>query len=74
VEDACRTPFHLFVDSEDNVLVADCNNHAIKIISAGGDRVESLTQVQLLAPTGVCMDTEGRVVVCEQHGHGFSIF
>ena len=74
VEDACRTPFHLFVDSEDNVLVADCNNHAIKIISAGGDRVESLTQIQLLAPTGVCMDTEGRVVVCEQHGHGFSIF
>jgi len=66
-------PYHLFVDSDDNILVTDFNNHRIQVINDGG-HLKTIGQGQLSNPTGICMDNEGRIIVIEQTGHRISIF
>ena len=58
-------PYHLFVDSDDNILVADCSNIRIQVFHQNGNHIKLIGTGQLSNPAGVCMDREGRIVVGE---------
>jgi len=55
---------HLFVDSEDNILVADYNNKCIQVFHQNGNHIKTIGTGQIF-PLGVCMDREGRIIVSE---------
>ena len=59
-------PFHLFVDSDDNILVADSENERIAIYSSeSGNLIKSIpTKDYVGNPRGVTMDRDGRIIVC----------
>jgi len=63
-------PNHLFVDSEDNILVADYNNKCIQVFHQNGNHIKTIGTGQILNPLGVCMDREGRIIVSEAESHG----
>ena len=54
-------PCQLFVDSDDNILVADYNNK----FHQNGNHNKFIGTGRLLNPLGVCMDPEGRIIVSE---------
>ena len=69
------TPLHLFVDSDDNILVADYNNNRIQVFHQNGNHIKSIETGQISHPLGVCMDLEGRIIVSEGgHANRISIF
>ena len=60
-------------DSECHIIVSDTNNHCIKVLSPTGEFVRKFGcqgsgDRQLQSPCGVCVDPQGRVVVCD-HGN-----
>ena len=68
-------PFHLFVDSDDNILVADNDNNRFQVFHQNGDHKKSIGTGQLSSPRGVCMDREGRIIISEGSGaNRISIF
>ena len=56
---------HLIVASDDNILVADYGNHRIQVFHQNGNLVKSIGREKISSPFGVCMDREGRVIICE---------
>jgi len=58
-------PEHLFVDSNDNILVADYGNNLIQVFHQDGTYVKSIGIGQLSEPRGVSMDLGGRIFVVE---------
>jgi len=60
-----KNPEHLFVDSDDNILVADCNNHRIQVLHQNGNHIKSIGTGEISYPIGVCMDHEGRIIISE---------
>jgi len=58
-------PWHVFVDSDDNISVADNRNHRIQVFHQNGNHIKSIGTGQLANPCGVCMDHEGRIIVSE---------
>ena len=58
-------PRHLFVDSDDNILVADVGNKRIQVFHQNGNHIKTIGTGQLSFPRGVCMDLEGRIIVSE---------
>ena len=60
-----ETPWHLFVDSDDNILVADFRNNRIQVFHQDGSYIKALGSGQIFGPEGVCMDDEGRIIVSE---------
>ena len=69
-----ENPYHLFVDSDDNILVADYNNHRIQVFHQNGNHIKTIGTGQLANPRGVCMDREGRIIVSEGAANKISIF
>ena len=70
-----KDSYHLFVDSEDNVLEADCGNNRIRVFHQDGNHIKAIGTGQLSGPVGVCMDNEGRIIVSESGQiHKISIF
>ena len=67
-----KNPEHLFVDSDDNVLVADFNNNRIQVLHQNGNLIKSIGTGQISNPRGVCMDRKGRIIVSE--GQRISVF
>ena len=65
-------PYHLFVDSDDNILVADGNNKRIQVFHQNGNHIKTIGTEQISSTCGVCMDREGRIIVSE--GSRISIF
>jgi hypothetical protein len=75
IEKGFNNPFHLFVDSDDNIAVADCNNHLVQVVSKNGDLVALIGEENaLVAPTGLCLDADGRLIVCEQQGFRITVY
>ena len=66
-------PYHLFVDSDDNILVADKGNECIQVFHQNGNHIKTIGSGQISKPLGVCMDREGRIIVGEQDNR-ISIF
>ena len=69
-----KNPWHLFVDSDDNILVADWSNECIQVFHQNGNHIKTIGTGQLSSPRGVCMDHEGRIIVSENGAHRISIF
>ena len=67
-------PEHLFVDSDDNILVADGGNSRIQVFRQNDHYIKSIGAGQLTYPAGVCMDHEGRIIVSEIGEDRVSIF
>ena len=64
-----------FVDSNDNILVADYLNDRIQVFHQDGDHIKTIGTGQISFPLGVCVDQEGRIIVSEgATGHRISIF
>jgi len=60
-----KKPWHLFVDSDDNILVADSGNHCIKVFHQEGNHIKSIGTGNIVEPFGVCMDRNGRIFIGE---------
>ena len=67
-------PLYLFVDSNDNILVADFANDRVLVYTHLGRLVSTIGKGKLNGPTGVCMDRDGRIIVVEGRTHRISIF
>ena len=63
--DQLKNPYHLFVDSDDNILVADYSNNRIQVFKSDGSLVKTFGVGQVSNPTGVCIDLDGRILVSE---------
>jgi len=57
--------YHLFVDSDDNILVADTGNNRIQVFHQNGNHIKTIGTGHLSHPGGVCLDREGRIIVSE---------
>ena len=68
-----KSPFHLFVDSDDNILVVDYGHDRIQVFNQNGNHIKAIGAGQLFGPLGVCMDREGRIIVSE-YTNRISIF
>ena len=59
-----KNPYHLFVDSDDNILVADQGNRRIQVFHQNGNHIKTFGTGQI-SSLGVCVDFEGRIIVSE---------
>ena len=59
--------FHLFVDSDDNILVtnADTSTNQIMVFKADGTLVKNISIAGHAGTGGVCMDPEGRIITID---------
>jgi len=63
-------PYHLFVDSDDNILVANNDStNPIRVFKADGTLVKNIFIAGHAGAVGVCMDPEGRILAID-HGNG----
>jgi len=64
-------PWRLFVDSDDNILVANADTSAnqIRVFKADGTLVKNISITGHGGAAGVCMDPEGRIIA-PYHGGG----
>lgn len=69
-----KYPFHLFVDSDDNILVADHQRNHIQVFNLEGVPFRTIGQGKLANPMGIWMDHLGRVIVTECGENRISIF
>jgi len=69
-----KNPCQVFVDSEDNILVADGDNNRIQVFHQDGIHIKTLRTGQLESPFGVCMDIKERIVVSESGANRVSNF
>jgi hypothetical protein len=60
-----KNPYHLFVDSNDNIMVCGYSNNEILVFNARGELMASIGKGQLSSPRGVYMDRLGRILVTE---------
>jgi len=59
-------PHHLFVDSDDNILVANnASTNPVRVFKADGTLVKNISIAGQSAALGVCMDPEGRIVAID---------
>ena len=66
---------HFFVDSDDNILVADRGNNRIQVFHQNGNHIMTIGKGQISNPCGICMDREGRIIVSEgDQNNRISIF
>ena len=58
---------HLFVDSDDNILVAnaDTSTNQIRVFKADGTLVKNISIAGHEGALGVCMDLEGRIIATD---------
>jgi len=61
--------YHLFVDSDDNILVANCvSTDPVRVFKADGTLVKNISITGHGGAVGVCMDPEGRIIATD-HGN-----
>jgi len=67
--------FHLFVDSDDNILVtnADTSTNQIMVFKADGSLVKNISIYRHNGAIGICMDPEGRIITPSHSGVVFVI-
>ena len=63
-------PNHLFVDSDDNILVANNSSpNPVRVSKADGTLVKNISIAGHAAAVGICMDPEGRIIATD-HSNG----
>jgi len=56
-------PYHLFVDSDDNILVANCTStNPVRVFKSDGTLIKNISIAGHPGAVGVCMDPEGRTI------------
>jgi len=59
-------PRHLFVDSDDNILVANNDStYPVRVFKADGTLVKNISITGHAGAVGVCMDPEGRIITTD---------
>jgi len=58
-----KHPCHLFVDSDDHIHVADHRNQRVLVFLPTGQLIK-IFKTGELNPLGVCVNDEGRVIIC----------
>ena len=59
-------PRHLFVDSDDNILVANNDStYPVRVFKANGTLVKNISITGHAGAVGVCMDPEGRIITTD---------
>ena len=63
-----KNPCCFFLDSNFNILITDCKRHCVSIFSSSGELIhefgkEGKEKGEFVQPTGITMDSEGRIVV-----------
>ena len=73
-------PSFFVLDKSLNILITDFKNHCVSIFSFGGELMHRFSKEgekkgELLEPTGVTIDVEGRILVASQNPeHCIQIF
>jgi len=64
-------PWHLFVDSDDNILVAndDASTNPIRVFKSDGTLVKSISIAGHSGARGVSMDPEGRIITTDRNNN-----
>ena len=63
-------PWHLFVDSDDNILVANASStNPVRVFKSDGTFVRNISIAGHSGALGVCMDPEGRIIATD-HNNG----
>ena len=61
-------PWHLFVDSDDNILVANfTSSNPVRVFKADGTLVKNISITGHGGALGVCMDPEGRIIATDDN-------
>jgi len=59
-------PYHLFVDSDDNILVANnTSTNAVRVSKSDGTLVKNISIADHGGAVGICMDPEGRIIATD---------
>ena len=68
--DQLLRPYHLFVDSDDNILVANgVSTNPVRVFQADGTLVKNISIAGHGGAVGVCMDPEGRIITADYGNH-----
>jgi len=64
------SPYHLFVDSDDNILVANNDStNAVRVFKSDGTLVKSISIAGHSGARGVSMDPEGRIITTDRNNN-----
>ena len=62
-----KNPFFVFVDSDDNILVANQDPGSILVTRPDGTLRDTLRLGSMAAAAGICMDGQGRIITTDTH-------
>ena len=64
------SPWRLFVDSDDNILVANSDStNPVRVFKADGTLVKNISVTGHSGAIGICMDPEGRIIAIDYSNH-----
>ena len=65
-------PRQLFVDSDDNILVA--SNQTIEVFNSDGTHLHTIGKGVISFAYGVCMDKRARIIACDSSKQTIFVF